>query len=285
MVTRLLQDPKWGKWSSNEIARRCGVGHTLVDTIRAELGASLAADASETRQARTKHGGTTTMRTGRIGKGKRKPAAASQPAAADGDRRSEHTVKADDRGNGQGTAEAAGGSRPSEAPVMPEAAAAAAAAAAAEHDEEAEQPLEPADNVVIAKLLIELATHLAGRETNPEKIAAYLFEHAHHLLDPHDDGVDQGLITNLEGLLNYVRYGLQDLDTGKFLKAWHAKHGDKWILSAGRTVGLTKRLSSHAIGGFRLERSDEKPIKFRVVRVEDNGADEASRAGGNGKAS
>jgi hypothetical protein len=95
VVQWFLRDPEWSEWSSNEIARRCGVGHKLVDTIRAEW--SLAPGASDKkRKVRTKHGKTTTMKTGKIGKGKKK-----KPAAPAADRRAEHTVNANGDGNAQ----------------------------------------------------------------------------------------------------------------------------------------------------------------------------------------
>ena len=34
-VSILLQDSEWGQWSSREIARRAGVSHTLVESVRA----------------------------------------------------------------------------------------------------------------------------------------------------------------------------------------------------------------------------------------------------------
>ena len=33
----LLQDEEWGRWSDREVARRCGVSPTFVDSLRAEL--------------------------------------------------------------------------------------------------------------------------------------------------------------------------------------------------------------------------------------------------------
>jgi len=78
IVTRMLQDPEWSGWSSNAIAKHCGCGHKLVDTVRAELASSLAPGASEMRNFRTKHGKTSKMKTGRIGKSRPKPAPAEK---------------------------------------------------------------------------------------------------------------------------------------------------------------------------------------------------------------
>jgi hypothetical protein len=36
-VSMLLQDPEWSQWSSREIARRAGVSHTFVESVRAKL--------------------------------------------------------------------------------------------------------------------------------------------------------------------------------------------------------------------------------------------------------
>jgi hypothetical protein len=36
-VRMLLEDPEWVQWNSREIARQCGVSHTLVDNLRGEL--------------------------------------------------------------------------------------------------------------------------------------------------------------------------------------------------------------------------------------------------------
>jgi len=76
-VQTLLDDPEWSKWSSNEIAKRCAVGHVLVDDMRR---ASLDENQVTTQQERTvktKHGTTTTMNTANIGK-KSKPAEAAK---------------------------------------------------------------------------------------------------------------------------------------------------------------------------------------------------------------
>ncbi len=60
----LLNDEEWGKWSDSEIARRCAVSHTFVSSFRP----SLATDASEPRTYTTRHGTTSTMHTGNIGR-------------------------------------------------------------------------------------------------------------------------------------------------------------------------------------------------------------------------
>jgi hypothetical protein len=58
-VLTLLEDDEWRQWSNNDIARRIGVGHQLVNDIRN----SLADSASEVgRTYTTKHGTTATCR-------------------------------------------------------------------------------------------------------------------------------------------------------------------------------------------------------------------------------
>jgi hypothetical protein len=58
----LLGDEEWQAWSDREIARRVGVGHPLVASVRAEF--SLESDSSETRSVTytTKHGTVATMK-------------------------------------------------------------------------------------------------------------------------------------------------------------------------------------------------------------------------------
>jgi hypothetical protein len=64
-VTRLLQDGEWAMWSNSEIARHCGVAHSLVGKLRR----SLDSESSEQpkRTYRTKHGTVATMDTSAIG--------------------------------------------------------------------------------------------------------------------------------------------------------------------------------------------------------------------------
>jgi hypothetical protein len=61
----LLTDPEWGKWSDNEIARRCAVSPSTVGTVRRSLSKL---DSETTRTYTTKHGTVTTMSTTNIGK-------------------------------------------------------------------------------------------------------------------------------------------------------------------------------------------------------------------------
>ena len=65
-VLTLLNDEEWAKWSNREIARRCGVGHQIVEPLRA----SLVAPTSEKhgRTYTTKHGTEAKMNVGNIGK-------------------------------------------------------------------------------------------------------------------------------------------------------------------------------------------------------------------------
>jgi hypothetical protein len=67
-VVTMLRDEEWGKWSDNEIARRCAVSHPYVGKIRASL-VTVSSDQSADRTYKTRHGKTTTMRTGKIGRG------------------------------------------------------------------------------------------------------------------------------------------------------------------------------------------------------------------------
>jgi len=80
-VMKLLTDDEWGKWSSREIAKRCAVSHTFIDDLRA----SLATVASENYQRDyiNKHGSTSTMQTGNIGKSVRYERDAEDDQAAD----------------------------------------------------------------------------------------------------------------------------------------------------------------------------------------------------------
>jgi hypothetical protein len=67
-VTKLLSDKEWGKWSDNEIAKQCKVGHQLVGKLRADLAPVTCPATSEPRTYVDKHGNTVTMRTGNIGR-------------------------------------------------------------------------------------------------------------------------------------------------------------------------------------------------------------------------
>jgi hypothetical protein len=77
-VTFLLASPKWSAWSDREVARKCGVGHTLVSVIRASLSAPDSEEAPAQRTYTTKHGTTATMNTGAIGRSNDDEAAAGR---------------------------------------------------------------------------------------------------------------------------------------------------------------------------------------------------------------
>lgn len=62
----LLRDEEWGKWSAEEISRRCMVSGDLVLKMRKELG--LTSDIGSEKTYTTKHGTTATMNTANIGK-------------------------------------------------------------------------------------------------------------------------------------------------------------------------------------------------------------------------
>lgn len=69
-VSMLLNDEEWSLWSSRIIARRCGVSHTFVEKSREIITGNVASDNPESseRKFKTRHGGTSTMDTSRIGK-------------------------------------------------------------------------------------------------------------------------------------------------------------------------------------------------------------------------
>lgn len=75
-VTTMLMDAEWAKWSSNAIAKACGVSHTFVDSTRASL-ATVASEKPAERTYTTKHGTTATMQTASIGKAS--PAVTPEP--------------------------------------------------------------------------------------------------------------------------------------------------------------------------------------------------------------
>lgn len=75
-VVTLLNDPEWVSWSDREIARRCNVGPTLVNSLRPKT--SLPEKGSEpTRTFLDRHGNTSVMKVGAIGK---KPVGPDAPA-------------------------------------------------------------------------------------------------------------------------------------------------------------------------------------------------------------
>jgi hypothetical protein len=64
-VLTLLNDPEWSGWSDSEIGRRCGVSHMTVARHRP---VSPAQSAGVSRTYTDRHGNTTTMRTGGLGR-------------------------------------------------------------------------------------------------------------------------------------------------------------------------------------------------------------------------
>jgi phage portal protein BeeE len=62
-IETLLGDEEWGKWSSREIARRCGVADSFVGDLKK----SLQLNCSD-RTYTTKHGTVATMNTANIGR-------------------------------------------------------------------------------------------------------------------------------------------------------------------------------------------------------------------------
>jgi len=67
-VMMLLNDEEWRKWSTREVAKRCGVSKSFV----ADLRKSLSATDSEERTYTTRHGTKSKMKTGKIGKGRKR---------------------------------------------------------------------------------------------------------------------------------------------------------------------------------------------------------------------
>jgi hypothetical protein len=80
-VSRMLLDEEWRQWADREIARLCGVVHSYVGKVRAEVqeatGGVLDEDEEQRRTYVTKHGTKSTMKTG----GRRKK---QKPAKGDG---------------------------------------------------------------------------------------------------------------------------------------------------------------------------------------------------------
>jgi hypothetical protein len=66
-VTKLLEDPEWSTWSNNKIAQTCHVDQTFVGKMRKSLGLNHS-DIPQERTYTNKHGGTSVMNTGNIGK-------------------------------------------------------------------------------------------------------------------------------------------------------------------------------------------------------------------------
>ena len=66
-VTRLLEDDEWGRWSDNEIARRCQVSQPFVSGLRSSLITIISDEPADERTYTTKHGTVATMNTANIG--------------------------------------------------------------------------------------------------------------------------------------------------------------------------------------------------------------------------
>lgn len=68
-VMAMLADSEWCKWSSNQIAKACGVSHTFVERVRSEsVTCNVSSEDSENRTYTTKHGTEAKMKTAKIGK-------------------------------------------------------------------------------------------------------------------------------------------------------------------------------------------------------------------------
>ena len=65
-IQRLVEDAEWSKWSDRENAKRCGVHHQMVATMRP---ATSLDESSSERSYTTRHGTTATMNTANIGRG------------------------------------------------------------------------------------------------------------------------------------------------------------------------------------------------------------------------
>lgn len=76
VVTALLRDSEWSRWSDSEIARRCKVSRPLVSRVRSGL---TCRTASDRRTYTTRHGTTASMHTGGIGHGRREEASTARP--------------------------------------------------------------------------------------------------------------------------------------------------------------------------------------------------------------
>ncbi|MDD4986777.1 MAG: DUF5131 family protein [Dehalococcoidales bacterium] len=70
-VMALLTDNEWGRWSDREIARRAGVGHVMVNSLRREL--SVQKEQIETARIVERNGTTYEMATERIGRHDEEP--------------------------------------------------------------------------------------------------------------------------------------------------------------------------------------------------------------------
>ena len=69
-VSMLLRDEQWSQWSDYEVAKKCGVSHTMVQRHRTSLATVASVKtkaASTTRTYKNRQGKTTRMRTNKIG--------------------------------------------------------------------------------------------------------------------------------------------------------------------------------------------------------------------------
>lgn len=82
-VEVLLRDAEWSQWSDREIARRCGVYHQLVATVRNDLTGVSSSEDSSQRTFTTKHGTTSTMNTANIGSKKPDAEPKTNPVASE----------------------------------------------------------------------------------------------------------------------------------------------------------------------------------------------------------
>jgi len=81
-VLAMLGDAEWAAWSDGAIAKTCAVSQNFVSSVRRSLKSDLSEKPTE-RTYTTKHGTTSTMKTGGIGKAQNRAAEqpANQPAA------------------------------------------------------------------------------------------------------------------------------------------------------------------------------------------------------------
>lgn len=77
-VEMLLRDEEWSKWSSREIARRCAVGHDLVESIRSLYLAETPDGDTQTTRTVQRNGKTYEQNTANVGKNKSKSKANSK---------------------------------------------------------------------------------------------------------------------------------------------------------------------------------------------------------------
>jgi len=71
-VLTMLEDEQWSAWSNREIAKQCGVSEYMVRNTREKLTAIESQSESQARTYRTKHGDTARMKTGKIGRSRKR---------------------------------------------------------------------------------------------------------------------------------------------------------------------------------------------------------------------